>query len=357
MRPLPLTYLEQANELYIEQINNKYLPERTPKIMKLEQTTYNETVVHEAFADSDGSSHSSDIPIERSYLDGIEFVCSDNDIAMTLKTSNFPESSDSNDALKNMMNKKLKVARGEASVSRVFPDDLRMTMQKLTMQGAVTEESGEDLSQSTSKKRKSPTRTRIRSPYENQSYILEEKKRRKLLEIRERRERKKMALAENCKISKHKYSKGTTLPQSASSVTKLSISNKSFYNSIYGNTTTVNPSNQAKGRNRNVEKRDVLDIDLNHNEGEHNVSVASMSDRNSKKYINRSYYLDDADTEMNYMNMKQNENDPKDLCSTSTSVISHVFRSNLNYLSQLIGPSESDLNIGADEIFPEKEKL
>ncbi|KAJ8718676.1 hypothetical protein PYW08_002913 [Mythimna loreyi] len=347
-----MPYIDEANMPYTEETNNQYLSENKLKIIELEPTTCDETV-HEVSVVSEGSTHSINNPIEGSYLDGLEYTCSDSENASSLKNSSFQESSDSNDALKNILHSKFKAAKREAS-GEVFPDDLRLTMRKLTMQSALTEESGEEISLSTSKKRKSPTRVRIKSPYENQSFIMEEKKRRKLLEIREKREKKKMALAENCKITKHKYVKGNSLPQSASSVTKLSISNKSFYNSIYGQA-NGDPSKQEKGKNRKGGRRDALDIDMDDNEGEHDVSVVSTPD-NSKKYINRSYYLDDADTEMMYINMKRNESDAKDLCSTSTSVISNVFRNNLNYLSQLIGPSKSELNIADDEIYPDKEK-
>ncbi|KAJ8714734.1 hypothetical protein PYW07_002959 [Mythimna separata] len=317
-------------------------------ICELEPTTTCNETVHEVPIVSEYSTLFGDNPIEG--FEGIEYICSDSENTTSLKNCSFLESSDSNDALKNILNSKLNISKMDDG--EVFPDDLRMTMRKLTMQSTLREESGEDLSQSSPKNRKSPPRVRIKSPYENQSFIMEEKKRRKLLEIREKREKKKMALAENCKITKHKFVKGNTLPQSASSVTKLSISNKSFYNSIYGQAASGDPGKHAKGKSRKGGRRDVFEIDMDDNEGEHDMSVASTSETNSKKYIDRSYYLDDADTEMMYIN----RNDPKDLCSTSTSVISHVFRNNLNYLSQYIGPSKSDLNIDDNEMFPDKDE-
>lgn len=350
MLPLPLTYIEPSND-------DIPSPETKSKIGEFEPLTIAESV-HQGSINAEGSVFSSENAIEDSLVGSIDFGCSDNDATGSLKNSSCQESSDAGDGLKDILDTEYTILQKEAS-SEVFRDDLSMTMRKLTMQSALKEESGDEMSHSPSKKKKSLTRVRIKSPYENQSYILEEKKRRKLLEIRERRERKKMALVENCKISKHKYAKGTTFPQSASSVTKLSISNKSFYNSIYGQATNAVSSKQVKGRNRKGGNRDVLEIDVNdNNEGdEHDESGVSTPDKNSKKYINRSYYLDDADTEMMYTNMKRNENDAKDFASTSTSVISNDFGNNLKFLSQLISPFETDLNIGDDEIFPDKVKL
>lgn len=342
---LPLTYREPTDD-------DNLSPERKPKIIELEPMTITESI-HQVSVVSEGSTNSNDIPIEDSFLDSIDFECSENDVTESLKNSTYLGSSDDGDALKEILDRKHKMSHREAS-NGVFPDDLRMTIRKLTMQSALPEESGEE-TQPAPKKKKSPTRVRIKSPYENQSFIMEEKKRRKLLEIRDRRERKKMVPDENCKITKHKFTKGTTFPQSASSVTKLSITNKSFYDSIYGQATNADPSKQVKGRNRKETQRDVLQINMNDNEGEHDESVASTPDKNSRKYINRSYYLDEAVTEMMYTSMK-NENDAKD-CSTSTSVRSNDFRNNLNYLSQLIGSSETDMTVGDDEMFPEKNNL
>ncbi|XP_047028983.1 uncharacterized protein LOC124636840 [Helicoverpa zea] len=350
--PLPLAYTEQTN--------GNRSPDRTPRIVELEPICIEETIP-EVSAQSECELSPIEFPIENfdPYRDnsGMKgYECSDNEGAASLKNSgSCQESSDSSDALRDILDRKLKYAKQEAS-SNMFPDDLRMTIQKLTMQGPLAEESGEDMSPSTAMKKKSLTRVRIKSPYENQSYIMEEKKRRKLLEVRERRERKKMALTENCKINKHhKYGKGAIMPQSASSVTKLSISNKSFYNSIYGQTTNVDPSKQAKGRNLKG-KREVLEIDLECPDCDQETVVSTPDKptaKNSKKYINRSYYLDDADTEMMYINMKQNDNEAKELCSASTSVISNDFRNNLNLLSQLIGPSETDLHIANNETSPD----
>ena len=318
-------------------------PESKPKIIELEPIQIPETVHQMSLTSECTHSMNSNVNVtEDSYQDSIDYECSENDVTESLRKSD--------DALKDILDRKCAKSRREA-VNDLFSDHLRMTIRKLTMQSALPEESGEETSHSPTKKKKSPTRVRIKSPYENQSYVIEEKKRRKLLEIRERRERKKMAPVENCKITKHKFVKGTTFPQSASSVTKLSISNKSFYDSIYGQATNADSSKQVKGRNRKEIKREVLEINMDDNEDELDVSIASTPDKNSKKYINRSYYLDEADTEMMYTNMKRDENDAKDLCSTATDY------NNLNYLSQLIGTSETDITVGDDEMFSEDIKL
>lgn len=345
MMPLPLSYIEQTND--------QLAPEWKPKMLESEPMMIKETV-HDVSVDSECSTHSSDNLVEDSFLHSVDYGCSDNDVTVSLNNTSYPTSTNSSDPLKEILERNHNTALKEATCD-VFPGDFRLTLRKLTMQSALTEESVEEMSQSTSKKKKSPTRARIKSPYENQSYIMEEKKRRKLLEIREKREKKKMALVENSKITKHKYAKGNSLPQSASSVTKFTISNKSFYNSIYGQSTNVDLSNQEKKKNRKGGKQDVSDINVDDNEGEHDRSEVSTSDMNSQKYVNRSYYLDDAVTEMMYANMKQNETDAKELCSTSTSVLSNEFRNNLNYLSQLIGPSDSDLIID-DDVFSDKIK-
>ncbi|CAD0202353.1 unnamed protein product [Chrysodeixis includens] len=330
--PLPLPYKELSNEIKS--------PKSSVKIIELEPIhSPNKDNTRRRSLDTRCNAHGDNVG------NSLDYACSDEGCGSA--KNSLQGSSESSDAVREVLKKKLKHIQQEAAADIKFADDLRLTIQKLAMQTALTEESGEDMS-STANKKKSPTRSRIKSPYENQSYIMEEKKRRKLLEIRERRERKKMALAENCKITKHKYGKGAIMPQSASSVTKLSISNKSFYNSIYGQSAHVD-SKQTKGRYRNRGKRETADVTSEGFDGDHDGTVQSP-DKNSKKYINRSYYLDDAVTEMMYMKMKRNDADGKELCSTSTSVVSNDFHNNLNLLSQLIGPSESEINIADDEL-------
>ncbi|CAG4955620.1 unnamed protein product [Parnassius apollo] len=115
-------------------------------------------------------------------------------------------------------------------------DDLFCSIQKFNTHTTLLEEN-EDFP---SIRKKSPTKVRIKSPYENKSFFIEERKRKKLLEIRERRERRKKAHSENCKGKKYKYGKGAVMAQPSNSVTKLSITNKSFYNSIYGESANIN---------------------------------------------------------------------------------------------------------------------
>ncbi|KAM3965431.1 LOW QUALITY PROTEIN: uncharacterized protein ACR2FA_000264 [Aphomia sociella] len=258
---------------------------------------------------------------------------------ISLKAGSNQETSESSISLKDILD--VKAANfninKEASYDIIPPDELRLTMQRLSIQSSLAEESGDDTHNQPNKK-KSSTRVRIKSPYENQSFLLEEKKRKKLLEIRERRERKKIALSESCRITKHKYGKSVNMAQSSSSVTKLSITNKSFYNSIYGN--TINVDNKMKPVKKELEgrkgkKKTGFEIPMNELEDEH---IIQTPDTNSKKYINRSYYLDDAMTEMMYMQMKRQDG-LKEICSTSTSAASTDFSTNLSLLSQLIAPS------------------
>ncbi|KAJ0174960.1 hypothetical protein K1T71_009101 [Dendrolimus kikuchii] len=279
-------------------------------------------------------------------LDSTEYTCIENE-GNSSKSHSYQESNESNDALRDLLDRK------EAFITKtlniISPDELRMKMQSLNMQTSLPEESGEDLSPRVNQqayKQKSPTRMRIKSPYENKSHALEEKKRKKLLEIREKRERKKLAMGERYKINK-KYGKSATMPQSSNSVTKLSITNKSFYNSIYGQN-IPSETKSFKSKAKSMKKQIIPEISLNDTEGECEQSI-DTPDRNSTKYINRSYYLDEAETEMMYLKTKQlNNGVPKDLGSASTSAVSNDFRVNLSLLSQLIGPSESDLDSKKD---------
>ncbi|KAG6457659.1 hypothetical protein O3G_MSEX010413 [Manduca sexta] len=277
-----------------------------------------------------------------------EYPCSENDNVCS-KNHSFLESSESNDAFKDIPDDELDPQPG-TSFNPMLTEDLQLTMRRFNLPSSLPEESVDDVSQNTLNKKKSPTRIRIKSPYENQSHLLEEKKRRRLLEIREKRERKKLALGENCKISKHKYARGGILPQASSSVTKLSITNKSFYNSIYGQTVV----DQSKNKNRKGGKNDAIpEVPLDH-EGEHDAQILTPD---TKKYINRSYYLDDTETEMLYMDMKKNEISEIKACSASTSVESSDFRANLTLLSQLIGPSVTDLNGNVNQAISEEQTL
>lgn len=172
----------------------------------------------------------------------------------------------------------------QISCYRPTADDLFVTLQKLGTQTVVLEETDE----TSLSKKKSPTKVRIKSPYENKSHALEEKKRRKLLEIRERREKKKKSLSENCKVTKHKHGKAV-MAQPSNSVTKLSITNKSFYTSIYGDKTNVG-GHSAK--HSHVEPLDDDDDD----------SVKDVTILKKENRVGYGYYLDDPETEV--MNMK-----------------------------------------------------
>ncbi|XP_050350108.1 uncharacterized protein LOC126773322 [Nymphalis io] len=218
-------------------------------------------------------------------------------------------------------------------------DELGRAMHRLNIQSSVLEENEDDLV----KKKRSPTRIRIKSPYENKSFVLDERKRKRLLEIRERREKKKLAMNESCKITKHKYVKGAVMAQSSNSVTKLSITNKSFYNSIYGD------NNIANKKNKNVisELNSTLSMDIEecHEDCKKEISTASLR-KNGQKYINRSYYLDDADTEIMYLQMKpnNNENDTNDMLTPSTSVLSSDVGAQISRFRNFINLSTTDFS-------------
>ncbi|XP_047996283.1 uncharacterized protein LOC125234129 [Leguminivora glycinivorella] len=147
-----------------------------------------------------------------------------------------------------------RVFRAEAASEHATPNDLTFSITTINPETSLPEQCTSDSVYA--KPKKSPERVRIKSPYENKSFVIEERRRKKLLEVKERRERRKMASNENSKVAKHK-----AFPQAVSSVTKLSITNKAFYNSIYGqngngengkrkSATSVNNGNTRKGRRR-----------------------------------------------------------------------------------------------------------
>ncbi|XP_053611816.1 uncharacterized protein LOC128675975 [Plodia interpunctella] len=212
------------------------------------------------------------------------------------------------------------------------PDELSLSMQRLDIQSSLPEESTEDYRDSSMARKKSPSRIRIKSPYENKSHLIDEKKRKRLLEIRERREKKKMALSESCKIMKHRHGKGTLTPQASSSVTKLSITNKSFYNSIYGHSVSVDIKQKNKFRR------------LRTNDGEDQCNgeadVQTPIDK-SKKYTNKTYYLDETETEMMYMQKKREE---CGLSASTSSGLTAELTANLSNMSQQFIPSVADFN-------------
>lgn len=229
----------------------------------------------------------------------------------------------------------------ETSCSFFSSDEYSISMHKLNM-GSLPEEGSEDMPVPVSKKR-SPTKVRVKSPYENKSYMIEEKKRKKLLEIREKREKRKMAIGESCKITKHKYGKGPTMPQPVSSVTKLSITNKSFYNSIYGHNIMVDKQS-SKSKGYRGRRESVLDMPLDQSE-EDLDSPLLTPEKNNKKYVNRSYYLDEAVTEMMYTDNKHSDcSSVRDLFSGSTSAMSGDFTTNINIINQIMNSPPSDMD-------------
>lgn len=215
-------------------------------------------------------------------------------------------------------------------------DYLKLTIQRLSTQCSLPEESLEELACSLSK-RSTPTRIRMKSPYENKSHAIEERKRKKLLEIRQRRERRKMAMIETYKASKGKHGK-EFMAQPSSSITKLSITNKSFYNSIYGQSSHDNLSkikNHKQKKDSSFEETSDVEND--------NESDRPTPDYNSQKYTNKNYFLDDTVTEMMYIEMNQKESDQQDL--KSESLLSNDFNTKLDILSQLITTSITDLSV------------
>lgn len=231
--------------------------------------------------------------------------------------------------------------RVEAAFDLIPPDDLRFTIQRLNMQSSLPEESIEDsVSVNAVSKKKSPTRNRIKSPYENKSSIMEEKKRKRLLEIRQRREKSKKVMTE--KVCKHRYGKGTIMPQTSNSVTKLSITNKSFYNSIYGQSAVKGDYKPMKLRLRK-DKKDASP-EMSSETREDDIDSIKTPVIRSQKFINRSYYLDDTLTEMMYLQMEK-KNNYKEAFSESTSAVSTDFNTNLKILSSLIAPSASEINV------------
>lgn len=222
-----------------------------------------------------------------------------------------------------------------ASSKESSDDHLKLTIQRLNTQCSLPEESLEELACSLNKKN-TPTRYRMKSPYENKSHAIEERKRKKLLEIRQRREKRKIAMIETYKSSKSKHGK-EFMAQPSSSVTKLSITNKSFYNSIYGQSSNDKlPKIKSRKQKKDSSFEEASDTENDH-EGGHTPDI------NSQKYINKNYFLDDTVTEMMYIEMNQKESDQQIL--KSESLLSNDFRTKLDILNQLITTSITDLSV------------
>ncbi|CAG9790895.1 unnamed protein product [Diatraea saccharalis] len=228
------------------------------------------------------------------------------------------ESSDSS-ALKDFLDTEVvtNIQPKETQFKITTSEALALSIQSLNMD-SLPEENCEDFKNPV--KRKSSPRVRVKSPYENKSYLIEEKKRKKLLEIRERREKKKIAMGESCKIKKNRYGKGSVMPRPSSSVTKLSITNKSFYNSIYGQTAKHVDMKIRKYKSNEGKKDFIADEHI----GEEQVPEMLTPDVNNKKYIDRSYYLDEAVTEMMYTEPSDHSSDVRELFSVSTSAGSNL---------------------------------
>jgi hypothetical protein len=265
-----------------------------------------------------------------------------NDISDS-KNDSVIESGDSSSALKDILDTRAvpNVLCKEAPYNFISPDDLTLSMHKMNM-SCVVEENDEEAPPVN--KKKSPTKVRVKSPYENKSHIIEEKKRKRLLEIREKREKRKIAMSESCKIAKHRYGKGPIMPQQSSSVTKLSITNKSFYNSIYGQNANILDKQPTKCKPRKV-RRDLSVETRNEQFEDEQESPLSTPDKNSKKYINRSYYLDDAVTEMMYTQQSDCSSEFKELFSASTSMVSNEIGENNNMIPKQTNALHSDSNI------------
>ncbi|XP_039758739.1 uncharacterized protein LOC120632797 isoform X1 [Pararge aegeria] len=233
--------------------------------------------------------------------------------------------------------------RAEADLSTIATDDLHCIIKRLSMQSPVVEEREENM-----KKKKSPLRVRIKSPYENKTSVMEEKKRKKLLEIRQRRELKKNEMSVNCKIKKNQHEKSVVMAQASNSVTKLSITNKHFYNSIYGESINLNNTNSRK-YHKDAPKVSVPFIKLEDEEANNYKSSSptplTTPEKNGQKYINHSFYLDDADTEVMHLEnkLKENQEVAKDDFATSTEANDIVV--NLNLIKKLMVASTTDLSL------------
>ncbi|XP_028171071.1 uncharacterized protein LOC114360533 isoform X2 [Ostrinia furnacalis] len=323
-KPLPLSYNEKDEECSnteIEELSsvNEHRKDEVKKVKIVEVQDTTDDADINAVGDNDTALKNNEVEMlaDENIDDGNDYTNDSKSSAM--------ESGDSSIALRDILDTRAipNILRKEAPYNFISPDDLSLSMHKLNL-SSLPEENSEDTSQNQPTKKKSPMKVRIKSPYENKSFIMEEKKRKKLLEIRDKREKKKMAGGENCKVSKHRYGKGI-MP--SSSVTNLSITNKSFYNSIYGqNVNFDNKSTKSKGRRG---KRELfIDAPLEQLRGE-NESPMLTPDKNNKKYVNRSYYLDEAVTEMMYTQLRQSDcSSVREIFSASASAVSAEFPTN-----------------------------
>ncbi|XP_063539593.1 uncharacterized protein LOC134748749 [Cydia strobilella] len=324
LQPERQTALKDCTEIMpLEYQNPEHADELIPKVIELpemEQNTGN-----------------------RSSLQSDEFgsICSISDVTDSKESDcKSKEDSDSSsavprpgspDAVAHILTTAARVVRAEAASNHATPNDLNFSMTTMNPETSLPEQNTSD-SFYTKPKKKSPERARIKSPYENKSLILEERRRRRLLEVKERRERKKISSNENSKVAKHK-----AFPQAVSSVTKLSITNKAFYNSIYGSNGNVESNKRKSSMTLNMNTRkgaQKIDEEIEESEEDVDGEVA-LPDKTLKK-ITKGHFLDDTETEMSYLQSKHDSDFLR--ISTSTSVNSKESITNFNSQSECCSP-------------------
>ncbi|XP_061719692.1 uncharacterized protein LOC133526878 [Cydia pomonella] len=344
LQPECQTSLKDCTEVMpLEYPNPEHADELIPKVIELPEMQQNTGNRSSPQSDEFGSICSiSDV------TDSKESDCKSKEDSDSLGAVPRPGSPD---AMAQILTTAARVVRAEAASNHATPNDLTFSMTTMKPQTSLPEQNTSDSFYAKPKK-KSPERARIKSPYENKSFILEERRRRKLLEVKERRERRKMASNENSKVAKHK-----PFPQAVSSVTKLSITNKAFYNSIYGrngngennkrkSTTTINV-NTRKGAQK---------IDEEVEESEEDVEREEVLPDKTFKKISKGHFLDDTETEMSYLQSKHDSDFLR--ISTSTSVNSNESITNLYSQSECCSPLMSVKVNGQESATPvEKQRV
>ncbi|XP_063367887.1 uncharacterized protein LOC134656308 [Cydia amplana] len=342
LQPERQTALTDCTEIMpLEYQNPEHADELIPKVIELpeiEQNTGNRSSLQ---SDEFGSTCSiSD------FTDSKESDCKSKEDSASSSAVPRPGSPD---AMAQILTPAARVmVRAEAASNHATPNDLNFSMTTMNPQTSLPEQNSSD-SFYTKPKKKSPQRVRIKSPYENKSFILEERRRRRLLEIKERRERRKMASNENSKVDKHK-----ALPHVVSSVTKLSITNKSFYNSIYGRNGNVESNKKKSSTTVNVNTRKgAQTIDEEIEESEEDVErEVELPDKTLKKNT-KGHFLDDTETEMSYLQSKHES----DFLRISSSADSKESIANFYSQSQCSSPFMSVKVSGQESATPvEKQK-
>ncbi|GBP58155.1 hypothetical protein EVAR_86317_1 [Eumeta japonica] len=187
-----------------------------------------------------------------------------------------------------------------------------------------------------------------KSPDDSSIFLMAGKREKRFNENRQRRERSKALISEACGSAEDgEKEKKRAAPQASRSVTKLSVSNKSFYNSIYGNTKTYS------GRNDEIKtygglKKVTKPLQLSKGQDFQNEIVDGFFEN-----CNIRLNTDTAISEMTYVQMsKENSTDVsgKNLVSfsstTSASVLSgNNMSDNLHILPPLSeSPRENGIN-------------